>query len=248
MNNTLTNGFRLLEFLAESGKTHSVKEIAEVFHMPNSHICRLLKTLVETGYVEQNSSRQYRISNKILTLSNACLSRMTVRTKVHPYLVDLGERMNCETYLAMPLEGQALIVDVVYKNNRISDSALTIGKINPVFYTACGKLCAAWQPSDVQEKLLARADLRKVTQKTIVDPEQLLQEFKRIRQQGYAVCDSESGDNVLAVAAPVLDCNGELLAAIGAVDLFHDEIKKNNFIDQVRENAQSASFAMGYVC
>ena len=35
MNNTLHTGFRILEFLAESGDALSVKEIAEYFQLPN---------------------------------------------------------------------------------------------------------------------------------------------------------------------------------------------------------------------
>ena len=63
MNNTLYNGFKLLDFLAVSAELVSVKELAEHFQLPNSHICRLLKTLVETGYVEQDpATRKYRIS------------------------------------------------------------------------------------------------------------------------------------------------------------------------------------------
>ncbi|MBO5722951.1 MAG: helix-turn-helix domain-containing protein [Lentisphaeria bacterium] len=43
----------MLDYLAETAEAMSVKELAEHFSLPNSHICRLLKTLTETGYVEQ---------------------------------------------------------------------------------------------------------------------------------------------------------------------------------------------------
>ena len=70
MNNTLQNGFMLLEFMAETANECSVKELAEHFELPNSHVCRLLKTLEATGYVQQiPGSRKYRISLKILCLS-----------------------------------------------------------------------------------------------------------------------------------------------------------------------------------
>ena len=46
MNNTLQNGFRLLEHLSLTAQEHSVTELTEVFALPKSHICRLLKTLI----------------------------------------------------------------------------------------------------------------------------------------------------------------------------------------------------------
>ena len=53
MNNTLQNGFTILEYLAADAEERSVKELAEHFGLPNSHVWRLLKTLADTGYVEQ---------------------------------------------------------------------------------------------------------------------------------------------------------------------------------------------------
>ena len=46
-NNTLFNSFKLLDYLATAAKPVSVKELAEHFSLPNSHVCRLLKTLTE---------------------------------------------------------------------------------------------------------------------------------------------------------------------------------------------------------
>ena len=83
MNNTLRNGFKVLEILASTGERHSVKSIAEEMKVPNSHACRLLKTLSEAGYIEQDpATRLYGISLKILSLSNMCLSKNMIRRKV----------------------------------------------------------------------------------------------------------------------------------------------------------------------
>ena len=76
MNNTLHNGLKILEFLATNAEAISIKEIAEHFQLPNSHVCRLLKSLTELGYAEQiPGSRKYRISLKILNLANARLKK-----------------------------------------------------------------------------------------------------------------------------------------------------------------------------
>ena len=73
MNNTLKNGFRVLELLSLTGESFSVKDISTTLNIPNSHACRLLKTLKGTGYVEQNSSRKYKMSMKN-KLIKACSS------------------------------------------------------------------------------------------------------------------------------------------------------------------------------
>ena len=97
MNNTLQNGFKVLEYLAQRGDSCSVKEIAEHFDLPNSHACRLLKTLLETGYVEQPAgSRKYRIGLRILCLSNARLKNLRLRRVGHGILRQLCQNLQLE--------------------------------------------------------------------------------------------------------------------------------------------------------
>lgn len=249
MNNTLNNGLRLLEFLANSAATYSVKELAQHFDLPNSHICRLLKSLAQTGYIEQDQTRKYRISPKILCLGNACLAQMTVRNRVRPYLIDLTQHTQCETYLAMPLGGQPLIVDVIYPGGRTSDVAMTIGQINKLHVSACGKLCAAYQEEAVQELLMQVCEFESYTCHTIANQNDFREELKRIRTQEYAVADAELSDDTYAVAAPILGNNGAMLAAIGTY-FHHANVtaeEKATLISLVRDAAKSASFAMGFI-
>jgi len=114
MNNTLKNGFRVLELLSLTGESLSVKDISNTLDIPNSHACRLLKTLKETGYVKQNSSRKYKISMKILSLSNMSLSKHQIRAKVHPFIIKLSKELHIDVYFSIPVEQKPMIVDVSY--------------------------------------------------------------------------------------------------------------------------------------
>lgn len=95
MNNTLQNGFTILEYLAADAEECSVKELAEHFGLPNSHVCRLLKTLADTGYVEQTpGSRKYRISLKILNLSNMRLKSSSCAISRGPIFRNSSANLN----------------------------------------------------------------------------------------------------------------------------------------------------------
>ncbi len=214
MNNTLSNGFRLLEYLASSGRSHSVKELAEEFNLPNSHICRLLKTLTETGYVKQDSSRRYLVSVKILALSNACLSRLKVRTTARRFMYELFREVGFRVYLTVPEQGQALIVDVI-SDGTGDEMSLNIGKFNSVHLSACGKLCAAYASNDELKTLLA-LPLTGGTAKACNSIKRFEAELAKIRQQRYAVTDGEASDGTYAVAAPVFNGEGELIATVGS--------------------------------
>lgn len=217
MNNTLSNGFNLLEYLAESGSCHSVTELADTFDLPASHICRLLKTLLETGYIQQRSDRRYQISVKVLALSHSCLTSLEVRNAARPYLFQLQQKLNQDIYLSIPLDGRALTVDVVSSAPATRKSP-SIGRINPVNSSSSGKLCAAFSSKEIQWKLL-KEPLEKASSKTITSPEVLAREFEKIRKQRFAESDGENSGNVYSVAAPIFDGNGLLAAAVGSYRL-----------------------------
>ena len=217
MNNTLRNGFKLLEFLAKSGSSHSVTELTEVFNLPPSHICRLLKTLLETGYISQDVDRRYRISVKVLALSHGCLSTLTVRNAAHPYLFQYHRKWNQDIYLSIPLDGRAVIVDVVSSRSGSVNSP-SIGRINAVNYSSSGKLCAAFASRKQQMKLL-QEPLARCSEKTITSPEALQKEFEKIVKQRFAVSDGENDNDVFSVAAPIFDGSGSLAATVGTYRL-----------------------------
>lgn len=232
MNNTLSNGFKLLEYLAQAAEPHSVKDLAEVFGLPNSHICRLLKTLTETGYVEQTGNRRYVVSAKILTLSHSKLERMAIRRKCHPALVELTAKLQCDAYLAIPYNGRAIIADVTYKGG-IFDGGITIGAANSVNTSACGKICAAYVDSAQIDDFLAANALR-VTPKSIHDLRLFKEHLAKVRRDNVAVCDDEIDIGTYAVACPVLDKDGKLLAAVGVAAAFPDDKLKALIIQQLK--------------
>ena len=248
MNNTLQNGMNILEFLSGSTEAHSVKELSGRMKLPKSHICRLLKTLKDIGYVNQNDERKYYISVKILCLSNGCLRRMGTRTRIRPFLYKLANELNREIYLQVPHGVQAMVVDVVCPEGVIRDSSVEIGSINPINYTAGGKVCAAYSPSKELDAYVKKYGLKKMTDKTVTDYSLFKSELKKIRSGKTAMMDSERAPGQAAVASPVFDCNGSLAAVIGAVlpEGKHTGGQWSKFKKSIFETAEASSYALGY--
>lgn len=248
MNNTLKNGFRVLEFLAEKAEAYSVKDLAQVFKLPNSHICRLLKTLKDTGYIAQDSSRKYVISLKILNLSHACLSRLEIRNRLRPFVRKLSEELKLPVYLSIPLDWHPIIVDVALPEGKAFDPATTIGSMNPIHVSATGKICAAFHPVETLDEFLKNLSFDKLTEKTIVDPESFRKELEKIRMEKSAVTNMERNENISAMASPIFNCEGNLAAVIGA-SFCPSEMKEDDW-KEVREKtyqaAENSSYALGY--
>src|SRR5690606_14353928 len=80
-----------------------------------------------------------------------------------------------------------------------------IGGRNPAHATAVGKLLLALTLPDDQavRAWAAGRDLKRQTERTLTTADQLVDEFARIRRQGFAVDDRENEDPVNCVAIPV---------------------------------------------
>ena len=212
MNNTLHNGFRVLEFLADSGDAVSVKEIAEHFKLPNSHICRLLKSLTELGYAEQlASNRKYRVSLKILNLANARLRKERLLELSRPYMRQLVEKLDAPVYVTRIYCGYSLIIAVEYPVLSSHSNAVVIGALHPPTDSACGKVCAAYATDDARQELLERIDWNAPGdfQNRRMDFED---ELMLIRRRGWAL---RTHPDVGAVAVPLFEKHDRITGALG---------------------------------
>ena len=192
---------------------HGVKELADIFQMPSSHICRLLKTLLDIGYIAQQNDRRYVISGRILELSNAYLTQLEVRNAARKHLYKLHMSNGLEVYLAVPIHGRALIVDMISDGNP-DENTMNIGKVNSINLTACGKVCAAFASEDDLE-LMLRQPLAAGNGCEKFDVAQFRRELSQIRRDAYAVADKISSPTTYAVGAAIFDHNGELAAVVG---------------------------------
>ena len=215
MNNTLHNGFRVLEYLADKAEALSIKEIAEHFNLPNSHICRLLKSLTEIGYAEQiPGSRKYRISLKILNLANARLKKERLLRLARPYLRQLSEKLDAAVYVTRVYCGYSLIIGTEFPPLFNEQSHSIIGTLHSPTSSACGRVCAAFSSEETCTALLDSVDWS-APGDFQNNPEAFAEELSRIRQMGYALRNLPG--NTGAVGVPLFEENGVFNGALGVL-------------------------------
>ena len=248
MNNTLTNGLQLMRTLAESGEPQTVKDLSELLSWPKSHVCRLLKTLVESGYIEQDERRRYVVSLKVLTLSNAILRKMDLRRKLRPFIEKLAKDSGHGVHLAVPNNWRPVIVDVAHSaKSEWEDQGSTIGSENVLHASAAGKLCAAYHPEEGLEEFLNSISLVKYADRTIDRLDTFKVELEKVRRDRVAVSDGEKGGNIMAIGAPVFNADSTLAATIGMHmegPLPQEEISRLKTL--AAETAEAASYALGF--
>lgn len=240
MHNTLLKGIVILEALAGEAREFSLAELAALTGLGKSQACRLLKTLVEQGYVVQNAgTRSYRIGLRTLELSASILERMEVRRAGLAYLHDLSDRTRSPSYLGVGHLGKVLIVETAYPAGVYSASSPGFGSTLPLHDSAMGRAMLA--EMSVEERLRhvpGSAD------------EGLAAAIEEARRTGVAVIVRERGDGsaVVGVAAVVRNCRGQAIAALGASTDKEDWDRRDQeaYKRAVAKAAAGLSFALGY--
>ncbi len=203
----------LLLALGESQGEAGVTELARRLGLHKSTASRLLATLQKRGLVEQDDETgKYRLGLVVIRLAERAERTLDLRGIALPELERLA-RLTHETTGLGILEGDTMLaVAQVDGPNLIAVGDWT-GRATPLHCVASGKVLLS-SLAEREVLRIVRRGLVSYTERTIVELEPLLEELARIRRRGYAMAIGEYEMNLNAVAAPVHDARGNVIAAV----------------------------------
>jgi DNA-binding IclR family transcriptional regulator len=201
---TALKALKVLEAVAASSQPVSVSEVAQRVDIDGSTAYRMLRTLVDAGYVVQDEiSKRYRLSYKVVSLSRNLLAENKVTRLIHERLEQITAETRETLHLSV-LDGNETVLILQVKGTQLVKVDFQIGDRVPLHCTSIGKVLLAFQDVQYIEETIA-AGLPKMASNTITDPDELRKELQRIRSQGYAIDDREFSDNMRCVAVPIFE-------------------------------------------
>ena len=207
-----------MEILSAFDSEHEdrgVSEIAQTTGLHKATAHRIMTTLVSGGFLERTEDDRFRLGLKLLELGMGTLRRLDVRRAALPYMEQLVERFQETCDLGIFDHGEVLYVEVVHSQQALTIAA-RVGNRLPIHYTASGRVFLAFLPPEVVEPILS-APLRAYTAQTITSPAGLYQELEATRQRGYGLDDEGFEAGIRAVAAPIRDIDGHVIAALSVL-------------------------------
>lgn len=212
MLNSAANALRALECLVERGDV-GVSEIARHLDVTVGTGHRILVTLVEMGFAEQNpATRRYRPSGKVLSLAQQMRGRVNVRDRVHLHLVELVQVVRESAHLAVLDDGLVLYVDKVASDQPFGIE-FRVGSRLPAHTTALGRALLAFD-DDVDLATVIKAGAGGDHPSKPIDRARLARLLRTVRADGVAEDRGDFMADVRCVAAPVRGRSGHVVAAI----------------------------------
>ncbi len=212
---SLERGLSILACFTPEQPLLGIAELAERLGMTRPTTHRYVSTLVSLGYLEQDASRKYRLAVGAIELG-AGLNAVGLCMDARPHLHALAHRTGCTAELAVLDGTEILILDRVHgkRPGRSQASDRAYSRL-PAYCTATGKLLLAHLPASAQKRLISEMTLSRRGPHTITSAAALRGQLQDVASEGLAIDDEELAEGVCAIAAPVREEFGEVIAAVG---------------------------------
>jgi DNA-binding IclR family transcriptional regulator len=202
----------VLEILAAQGEA-GVTEVAAELGVHKSTAFRLVAVLESRGFVEQLADRgKYRLGFGVVRLAGAAAAQLDIAHEGRPICEALAADVEETVNIAILDSDRAVNISQVRGPAALSTHNW-VGQGTPLHATSSGKVLLAHAPEAVRKDVLSR-ELPRFTAATITDPEVLMERLDRVREQGWGSTVEEYEVGLNAVAAPVRDAGGDVIAAV----------------------------------
>jgi len=190
----------------------TLSEVAAATGVTRATARRFLLTLVRLGYM-RTDGRFFSLTPRVLELGYAYLSSLSLTEVAEPHLEALVAEVN-ESSSVSVLDGEDVVYVARVPVSRIMTVAISVGTRFPAYATSMGRVLLAGLPDGEFDGYLAKVRMDRLTPRTLATVAALRAEVARVRSQGFALVDQELEEGLRAVAAPIRDRAGRVVASV----------------------------------
>lgn len=243
----LDRGLRILFLLSAKRSEMSLAELAAELKLPRSSVFRMCYTLDQLGLLRK-TQLGYALGASVLALGFDYLSSLDIVEVARPELVALRDATGASANLGV-LSGTEVVYIAQVPSLRQLASRVAIGSRFPAHAMSMGRLLLSSLSEDRFEALYAGVKLQRFTADTPASLTDLRARITADRKRGYVISRGNYEDGIVAVAAPVFDIEGTVVAAInisGPAASLDTGALEGVFKDRVCAAARTISGLLGY--
>lgn len=197
----------------------TLMEVAQSAALDKATARRLLRTLMEDGLVRQDRETQrYSLTLGMVQLA-AAVHTGGLREEARPAMAQLAKETGATTFLSVAEDKGALCLERIHGHDPVHVQWWNVGSHMPWNCGAGPRLLLAF--ADDARVTAASAHFRALTPSSETNLRRLRKHFAAVRQRGYEVAIDDVVHGLSAVAVPVRDRSGALVAALSLGGLTH---------------------------
>ncbi|SDY43569.1 transcriptional regulator, IclR family [Jannaschia faecimaris] len=204
----------VLEEVAKAGEPITPTTVNETLGLPKPTIHRLFQTLIDEGFLERDlGGRAYLPGRRLRGLAGGVLSTSRIRSARQAILSRLSNKIGETCNIAMP-DGDSMVYLERVETEWPLRIQLPAGSRVPFYCTASGKMYLSTLDHRELQAYLDATRLEPRAPGTYTQRKDLEAAIHRARARGYATDRGEFMRDMIALAVPVNDQNGRLLATL----------------------------------
>ncbi|WP_165972016.1 IclR family transcriptional regulator [Paenibacillus piri] len=193
----------ILDLYSLDTRELSVPQISEMMDIPQSSVYRYIRILKEKKYLAETSRGTYQLGLRFLEMSNFINLNNELSLAAGPIMRQLTNETQETTVLVILSGLQAICIENISSSFHMVKVSSEPGKYIPLYAGASSKAILAYMGNEAVNKLFKYGVVRRHTANTITEKEALLQNLKKIRENGYAESDNELDEGVYTYAVPI---------------------------------------------
>lgn len=214
----LVKSFAIIDLMAQQGMPVGINEVVRSLGLNKSTVFNIMHTLADLKVIDRGPDGQFQLGPRLYVLGSAAARGSGLIQTVHPYLVQINHETKLSAFLGIRSGLHAVIIDKVDDAFDIKISS-EVGMRLSLFAGAGGKaLISALSDAEIN-RILANANLKPYTSKTITDKAVFKEAVLRVRQEGVAFDMEEYIPGIVALAVPLNTCRSDCQAAVWTVGL-----------------------------
>jgi IclR family pca regulon transcriptional regulator len=209
---SLERGLTVIRAFGRDRPAMTLAEVAEATGLTRAAARRFLLTLMDISYMDTDG-RYFWLRPRVLELGYSYLSGLSWPDAALPHVEHLVAQVEDASELGI-LDSTEVVFILRVPGPQIMDVSVSIGARLPAHATALGKVMLAGLTDEGLDDYFAQAELVKLASKTVTTEAALRAEIEKARVDGWATCNEELEEGLRAVAVPLHDRTGEVVAAL----------------------------------
>lgn len=207
----LAKGLALLHAVVLDQGVRTVRDIAAENAIAYPTARRMIARLERDGYVLRVGRGRYAGGETLRRIGRHVEAHRILTVRLRPALAALARRLGTTAHLGV-LE-RDMVTYLVKEAAGPAGAFTREGGQLEAYCSGIGKVLLAALPERALDAYFDGGPFVALTERTITDPATLRDELARVRSGGFALDNGEIADGLYCVAVPVLDGDGETVAA-----------------------------------
>ncbi|WP_431858101.1 IclR family transcriptional regulator [Azospirillum sp.] len=211
----LQRGLAILELFTPQRRVLTLSDMAKALGIGRASAFRLAFTLEHLGYLDRTGSdgKAYRLAPRAMQIGYHYLSGLDCAEVAIPFIDALRDATQISAHMGVRDGTEVVYVYRAHSHMTLS-SNIAVGYRLPAHATAMGRILLSGLSDEAIAQLYTGVRLDRFSEATAVTLTSLIQQVATDRARGWTLNRSSFVSGIVAIAAPVRDHRGAVVAAI----------------------------------